>query len=143
MIQLQYNEEQQEHARIAKSFAEKHCQPTRLRQLRDAQDPLQYTPAVWKQMAELGWLAVHIPENYGGVELGFAELAIILEAVGAGLAPEPLISSLVLGGVTIMEGGRDAHKGALLPSIADGSRTSTLAQQQQQANYSQNLRCTT
>lgn len=135
MIQLQYNDEQQELARIAKSFAENHCQPTRLRQLRDAQDPLQYTPAVWKQMAELGWLAVHIPEAYGGVELGFAELAIILEAVGAGLAPEPLISSLVLGGVTIMEGGSDAQKEALLPGIADGSRIFTLAHQEQAANY--------
>lgn len=135
MIQLQYNDEQQELARIAKSFAEKHCQPTRLRELRDAQDPLQYTPRLWKQMAELGWLAVHIPEAYGGVDLGFAELAIILEAVGSGLAPEPLISSLVLGGVTILEGGSDAQKEALLPGIADGSRIFTLAHQEQAANY--------
>lgn len=139
MIQLRYNDEQQELARIAKSFAEKHCQPTRLRQLRDDRDPLQYTPAIWNQMAELGWLAVHIPEDYGGVELGFAELAIILEAVGKGLAPEPLLSSLVLGGVTILEGGSDAQKEALLPSIADGSRIFTLAHQEKAADYDRQL----
>lgn len=143
MIQLRFNEEQQELARIAKSFAQKHCQPTRLRALRDSNDPLQYTPEVWKQMAELGWLAVHIPEAYGGVELGFAELAIILEAVGAGLAPEPLISSLVLGAVPILEGGSDAQKEAYLPQIADGSRIFTLAHQEQPADYDRFLSETT
>lgn len=142
MIQLRYNDEQQELARIAKSFAEQHCQVERLRALRDSNDPLQYTPAVWKQMAELGWYGVHIPEEYGGVELGFAELAIILEAVGAGLAPEPLISSLVLGGVTLLEGGSEAQKKEYLLGIADGSRIFTLAHQELAADFDRTL-CTT
>lgn len=139
---LNNTEEQTALARTAHDFAQRHCPVTHMRALRDSQDPKGYAPKVWSQMADLGWLGVHIPEEFGGVELGFAELAIILEALGRTLTPAPLVASLVLGGYAVLLGGSDALKEELLPEVAAGTRILTLAHQEHAAQYDRAL-CTT
>ncbi len=138
-MKLSLNDEQQELARTARNFAAKHCDVSRLRALRDSHDVHQYSPDVWKHMAQLGWFGVHISEDHGGIGLGFAELTLILEALAAGLAPEPLIPSLVLGALPIEHAGSESQKQQWLPLIAEGTRLFTLAHQESTGDYTRSL----
>src|SRR5262245_58738971 len=60
----------------------------RVRKLRETGG--EHDPAVWKSMAELGWLGILVPERYGGLGLGLTEMAIVAQGLGRALGPEPL-----------------------------------------------------
>ena len=85
-----------------------------------------YSPAVWKQLAELGFLGLLIPSEYGGAGLGWVDVVVLLEETGRALLPGPLVSTL-LAGATILDAGSDAQKERLLPGLVDGSRVATVA----------------
>lgn len=138
-MQLTFTEEQNALARTALDFAQKHCPVTRFRAHRNDDPSLRYSPEIYAKMADLGWLGVHIPEDFGGVELGFSELAILLENLGRTLTPEPLVSSLVLGGYTLLLGADEATKSELLPELAAGERIFTLAHQEKPHAYDRSL----
>ncbi len=76
--------------------------------------------AVWTQMAEQGWLGILVPEENGGQELGFAEMAVVVEELSRLLAPEPLIGGAVLAAKLIEGGNNDRLKAVMLPKIASG-----------------------
>ena len=79
---------------------------------RIASDPLGFSPAIWKQFAELGWLALPIAEAYGGLGGGAVETGIVMEAFGRGLVSEPYLSTVVIGAALIAEcGTRSAEAG--------------------------------
>ena len=81
----------------------------------------------WQKLnQELGLTAIHIPEAYGGQGFGYAELAIVLEEAGRGLLCAPFLST-VLATTAILNAGTEEQKRALLPAIADGTMTATLA----------------
>jgi alkylation response protein AidB-like acyl-CoA dehydrogenase len=84
-------------------------------------DPLGFSPAIWQQFAELGWLALPIAEEYGGLGAGAIETGIVMEAFGRGLVTEPYLATVVIGAGLIAECGSEAQKQAMLPKIADGS----------------------
>ena len=65
-------------------------------------------------MAELGWTAIPFAEADGGLGMGFAEVALVTEAMGRGLAPEPYIPSIVLAGRAIALAGSAQHKASWL-----------------------------
>jgi alkylation response protein AidB-like acyl-CoA dehydrogenase len=91
------------------------------------EDARGYKPELWKEMAELGWLGLAFPEEYGGQGLGFVDLTVILEEMGAVLLPSPFFASVLLAGQTILIGGSETQKKTYLPHIADGSLIATLA----------------
>lgn len=62
-----------------------------------ANDPLGFSPSVWRQFAELGWLALPLPEEFGGLGGGAVEIGILMEAFGRGLVSEPYVATAVLG----------------------------------------------
>ena len=64
---------------------------------RIASDPLGFSAAIWKQFADLGWLALPIAEAYGGLGGGAIEIGIVMEAFGRGLVSEPYLSTVVIG----------------------------------------------
>ena len=68
-----------------------------MRSLRDAGDDLGFDPTIWKEMADLGWPGILIPEAYGGLGLGYAEMVVVLEELGCALAPEPFLGTVLLG----------------------------------------------
>ncbi len=106
----------------AVGFTRKQSPITRMRKLRD--DPTGWSPEVWKQIGDLGWIGLVFPESVGGFGGGFVDLALVLEQLGATLVPEPLISSVVAG-CAILNGGTEAqHQTWLAPMVAG---TSTLA----------------
>jgi alkylation response protein AidB-like acyl-CoA dehydrogenase len=120
-----FSEEQDMLRQIAHDFLAENCPTTFVRQMME--DDTGYSPVLWKKMAELGWLGLAFPEDYGGQGLGFVDLTVILEEMGAALLPSPFLSTVVLAGQTMLLGGSEAQKNTYLPKIADGSLLATLA----------------
>ena len=81
-----------------------------------------YDRARWREMAELGWLGIRVPEQFGGSGLALADAAALLTETGRGLGPEPLSAVSILAARAILEGGEDAACTALLPGLCDGSK---------------------
>jgi alkylation response protein AidB-like acyl-CoA dehydrogenase len=75
----------------------------------------------------LGLTAIRIPEAYGGYGLGFGDQCIVLEEMGRALLCAPYFATAVLAAGAIMNAGTEAEKQALLPGIAAGDTTATLA----------------
>lgn len=102
---------------------------------RSAGDPLGFSPAIWQQFAELGWLALPIAEEYGGLGAGSVETGILMEAFGRGLVAEPYLATVVLSAALIAECGSEAQKQAILPKIADGSLMLAFAHSERAARF--------
>jgi len=134
-VQLVLTEDQELLAKTAGDFVRERSPVSRVRELRDAGDPLGYSPELWKEMAELGWVGVLIPESYGGAGMGLADLAVVLEALGRTLAPEPFLSSVLLGAALIDAVGSDAQKEEWLSGTAAGRKRVTVAFQEARSRY--------
>jgi alkylation response protein AidB-like acyl-CoA dehydrogenase len=102
---------------------------------RAANEPAGFSPAIWKQFAELGWLALPIDEAHGGLGAGAVETGIVMEAFGRGLVSEPYLSTVVIGAALVAACGTDAQKGAILPRVADGSLFLALAHSERAARF--------
>jgi alkylation response protein AidB-like acyl-CoA dehydrogenase len=89
-----------------------------------------FDTGIVKQMAELGWFSILVPEAYGGLGLGFAELAVVLQELGKGLLAEPLVSSAVLAGRVLCHGTNESLKARLLPKLAEASLLPSVAWQE-------------
>jgi alkylation response protein AidB-like acyl-CoA dehydrogenase len=100
-----------------------------------AGDPLGFSADIWKQFADLGWLALPIAEADGGLGGGAIEIGILMEAFGRGLVSEPYLSTVVISASLISECGTEAQKQALLPKIADGSLYLAFAHSERQARF--------
>ena len=102
---------------------------------RTADDPLGFSAQIWKQFAELGWLALPIEEAYGGLGAGAIETGILMEAFGRGLVTEPYLATVVIGAGLIAECGSDAQRQAILPKVADGSLLLAFAHSERAARF--------
>ena len=124
---LVLNEEQRLLRDTAREFLAGNAPVSQLRQLRDERDALGYDPGLWRQMAELGWASIILPETYGGLDFGFTGLGAVIEETGRTLTASPLLASTVLGASAILLAGTDAQKEKLLPRMASGDLTTALA----------------
>ena len=100
-----------------------------------AAEPNGFSAATWKQFAELGWLALPIAEEYGGLGGGAIEIGILMEAFGRGLVSEPYLSTVVIGADLIGAVGNEAQKKALLPAVAEGSLHLSFAHSERAARF--------
>ena len=121
------NEEQQSLKDIAKEFLQKNAPVTHFREIRDTNNELGYDEVLWKEMVNLGWSGILIPEEYGGFDFGMVGMGSIFEEMGKTLTPSPLFATGVLGASLISLGGNDSQKQTLLPKIIEGSLTTALA----------------
>jgi alkylation response protein AidB-like acyl-CoA dehydrogenase len=118
--------EQQEMLRKgAREFFANELPKTKVKEL--AADPKGYSVDLWKKMADLGWMGLALPEEYGGSAASFLDLSILLEEMGRACMPGPFFSTVVLGGMTIAEIGSEAQKKKILPKLAKGDLIVTLA----------------
>lgn len=117
-MDLELTKEQKMLRTTARDFLKKECPPGMMRDMKH--DEKGYPESLWCKMAELGWLGILIPEIYGGVGGDFVDLALILEAMGEVCCPGPFFSSIVLGGLSILDGGSEEQKKMLLPKLAAG-----------------------
>ena len=121
-----FNDEQQELRGAARSFLADHSGSEQVRKA--MQSELGFDSEVWGQIgAELGWTSVSIPEEYGGLGLGYVELVALLEIMGESLLCAPFFSSVCLAANAVLAAGSEDQKRELLPSLAEGQRTGTLA----------------
>jgi alkylation response protein AidB-like acyl-CoA dehydrogenase len=102
---------------------------------RVASDPPGFSPDIWKQFAELGWLALPIGEAYGGLGAGAIETGILMEAFGRGLVTEPYLATVVIGASLISECGNETQKQTVLPKVADGSLFLAFAHSERAARF--------
>jgi len=100
-------------------FARKSSPVSRLRGLRE--DATGWSPAVWRQMGEFGWLGVMFPESLGGIGGTFVDASLILTELGSVLAPEPILPSLVAALPILRAGSEEQKKRWLEPMVAGQS----------------------
>jgi alkylation response protein AidB-like acyl-CoA dehydrogenase len=101
----------------------------RVRRLRGTSG--EYDRAVWKQMADLGWLGILVPERYGGLGLGLAEMALVAKGLARALAPEPLTAAAVLAAAALAASESEPLKRGQLPRLVSGECLPALAWQEQ------------
>ena len=89
-----FTDEQQELRAQARSYLAERFPPERVAQLADSDEG--WDPSSWRELAELGWLGVSVPEAHGGAGLGFVEEALLLEELGRALYPGPYFSTVGL-----------------------------------------------
>jgi len=89
-----------------------------------------YSEQAWADYAEMGWLALRLPEDEGGIAAEASATAPLMEAVGARLLMEPLLMSTILCTGLICKRGSDAQKAQMFPKLADGSLKLALAHQE-------------
>lgn len=121
------NEEQQSLKDIAKEFLQKNAPVTHFREIRDTENELGYDEKLWKDMVDLGWSGILVPEEYGGFDFGMVGMGSIFEEMGKMLTPSPLFATGVIGASLITLGGSNSQKQNYLPQIVDGSITTALA----------------
>jgi len=114
-------------------FLETECPKKKVREI-EASD-LGYSPEIWKKMAELGWLGLVLPEEYGGVDGTLLDLAVFFEEVGAAVFPSPLFSTLLFGVLPVLEAGSAEQKTEILPRVSSGDMILTMALTEPEADY--------
>jgi alkylation response protein AidB-like acyl-CoA dehydrogenase len=115
LVDFAFSEEQEMLRRSAREFLAKECSPKVVRKLMES--PSGYDPALWKKIADLGWTALGIPEQYGGVGT-FLDLIVVLEEAGRALLPGPFFSTMGLAVPVLIEAGTEAQKKEVLTAIA-------------------------
>jgi alkylation response protein AidB-like acyl-CoA dehydrogenase len=121
-----FTAEQDEIRRTLRELLHKRCGPEELRAALDT--PAGHDPGLWTALADrLGLPGLALPEAYGGVGCSVTELALAAEETGRALAPSPFLATTVLAAPLILALGADAQRAALLPRLASGTLTATLA----------------
>jgi len=124
-IEYGLNEEQEMLKTMARDFLANECPMTRVRELME--DDTGFSQDLWKKMAEVGWLGLVLPEEYGGAGMNFRDLTILLEEMGRTVLPSPFISTLLLVGMPVLTHGTEEQRNEILPKIASGEAVCTLA----------------
>ena len=117
------------------SFVRKDSPIARFRKLREEEGGLGWSKDVLRKMGELGWLALPFPEASGGLSGSCIDVALVLEQLGTTLVPEPYLSSVILGGLTVQRAGSDEQRARFLPSLIEGTSTLALAHLDGDARY--------
>jgi alkylation response protein AidB-like acyl-CoA dehydrogenase len=109
----------------AREFLRKHCPPETA--LRLALDPRGFDETLWRQMAELGWLGLAVPEEHGGSGGSLLDVILLVEEMGRVALPGPFVSSAVVGTELVASGSEHGPHRGLLPRLAAGEAIVTLA----------------
>lgn len=131
-MDLSFTEEQEMLRKAAREFLAEQFPKTLVRKMED--DPTGFQPGIWKKMAELGWLGLVIPEEYGGSGSRFMDLFVLLEEVGRACLVAPFFSSAMCTFLLLETGSADQKK-KFLPQIAKGELILALALTEPSASY--------
>ena len=125
-MRFAFTEEQEELRRSARAFLEKHSSSERVRAAMASDAG--YDADVWRRIgSELGWTAITIPEEQSGLGRGYVEIVALLEETGRTLLCSPFLATITLAANALLIAGDAAQKDELLPGIAAGTTTATLA----------------
>jgi alkylation response protein AidB-like acyl-CoA dehydrogenase len=124
-VDFELNEDQRMLQKAARDFLGDHCPKELVRSLNDSENG--HSPELWSKMAELGWMGLLLPEEYGGIGWSFVEMAILMEEMGYNICPGPFISTTILGSLPLLMASSDDQKKELLPRVAEGDLILTMA----------------
>lgn len=124
-MKLTLTEEQEMIKKTACDFLADKCPKTFVTQMEESETG--YSRELWQEMAELGWMGLAFPEKYGGGDMDFLDLAVLLEEMGRACLPGPFFSTVVLGGLPILDVGSEEQKQEHLPKLIRGEKIFTLA----------------
>ncbi|MDB5517230.1 MAG: dehydrogenase, partial [Tardiphaga sp.] len=124
-MNFDFSDDQKQLRDEARRFLTKQCPPKAVRAVLDGH--ASYDRELWKGLADMGFLGVAIPEQFGGVGAGHLELCVIAEEMGRALAPVPFSSTVYLAAEAIQLAGSEAQKSKWLSAIASGNAIGTLA----------------
>jgi len=124
-MNFDFSDDQKQLRNQARRFLAEKCPPKAVREVLEGRAP--YDRALWKGFAEMGFLGVAIPEEYGGAGAGQLELCVLAEEVGRALAPLPFSSTVYLAAEALKLAGSEAQKRKWLPLIASGEAIGALA----------------
>jgi len=132
-MDLGLSEPQEMLRKMARDFLTTECPKSLVRQMEE--DEKGHPVQLWQSMAELGWMGLPFPEEYGGGGGGFLDLAVLLEEMGRACLPGPFFSTVVLGGLIVLGVGSEEQKRELLQAIAEGKLVMTLALTEPDGGY--------
>jgi len=124
-MNFDFSDDQKQLRDEARKFLGEKCPPGAVRAVLDGKAP--YDKDLWKGLAEMGFLGVAIPEEFGGAGAGHLELCVIAEEIGRALAPVPFSSTVYLAAEALLLAGSNSQKRRWLPAIASGEAIGTLA----------------
>ena len=116
MVDFSYSETQKIFLNSANRFLEKEAKNL-FRKVEKTYEG--YSVEVWQKMANLGWLGMVFPEEYGGIDGNFLDLVLLIEEMGKHLFPGPFIST-VISGLSILRYGNELQKDEFLPGLIEG-----------------------
>ena len=125
MLDLQFSPEQEMLRETVRGVCATTCPLSVVRELED--DPVGYSPELWKQLSHLDLIGLQIPEQYGGSSMTALENVVLYEEFGRSLAPSPHFVSSILGGGVLVAAGSDPQKQEWLPRIVTGEAILTVA----------------
>ena len=111
----------------AQNWASTQSPVKKFREMRDSDTDIAFFPETWSSMIEMGWTGILVPEAYGGSELGYLTVGVVLEEIGRHLTASPLFASAVVGATALVQAGSEDQKQHFLPKIVDGTSILTLA----------------
>lgn len=132
-MNLDLTEEQEMLRTMAKDFLIKECPKTLVRELEENEKG--YSPELWGKMADLGWMGLVLPEEYGGMGMDYMDLIILLQEMGRNILPGPFFCTVVIGSLPILSAGTEEQKKEFLPKIAKGDMICTMALYEPNAGY--------
>jgi alkylation response protein AidB-like acyl-CoA dehydrogenase len=124
---LVLNEEQVMLKDAARDFLREQAPVSHLRKLRDSGNMEGFSRELWAEMAGMGWPAILVPEEHGGLGYGYTGLGIVLEESGRTLTPSPLLGTALAGVAALTAAGTSEQCAALLPAVATGEILLALA----------------
>jgi len=132
-VDFDYNDEQKMFKQGARDFFEKEVPKSLVKKMAD--DENGNPPDLWKKMAQLGWLGLIYPEQYGGSGGNIIDLIALEEEMGRACLPGAFFSTVLLGGLFILNAGSEEQKKDLLTRTSKGEVIITLAQTELDASY--------
>ena len=111
---------------MAQGFFSEKAPVTALRELRDNRDETGFDRKLWSEMAAQGFAGIVVPEEHGGVDMGYLAAGLVAEQMGRNLTASPFLSTSILA-ATALKHGTDEQKSAWLPKIAAGETVIALA----------------
>lgn len=133
-MDLDFTSEQKMLRDAASRFFAEQCPYHRVKELEESEEG--YDPKLWKKMADLGWLGMLFPEEYGGWGGNFTDVMILLERMGAACFQSPFLSTVIQCGLIVLEGGNEEQKRALLGKVSSGDLIMALARYEEDGGES-------
>jgi alkylation response protein AidB-like acyl-CoA dehydrogenase len=126
-MNFEFSEEQNLLREQAQGFLKENCPYSVVRNVLEGKTKAGYDEALWKKVADLGWTATAVPEEYGGLGLSYLELSVVAEELGRAVAPIPFSSSVYLATEALLLAGSREQKEKWLPKLASGEAIGTFA----------------